>query len=560
MLFGCIHAFDFPVQALLRDKEESSFISDPIAVLDGREQALKVFALNEAARQEGIYAGMKKRQAEACPGVMLRKRDREQEQAAQAMLLGCGHEFSSHVESTAPGTIITDLTGAERLLGRAAEIAQRLSDSAKACGFQVNVALAGNPDAALHAARGFPGATVISSGEEASCLAKLPVDVLEPGEEILDMFESWGIHTFQALAELPKIPIIQRLGQQGLYLQKLVRGEVQRELVPAEPMPLFQESIDLEEPIELLEPLGVVIDQLLEALMSQLKAQSLALNCVQLDLDLEVHADRQLKASRERELPASTFQRTLKLPVPTQDAKIVSKLLQLDLAEHPPHAAVRKIRVEASPARIRFGQGGLFQALAPEPAKLEITMARLRSVVGEKDEQGRDRVGFAAVMDSHKPDSFQVFRSREEAEAANKASGKTESQTRSLLPLSIFRPPIPAKVFLKRRVPEVVSFEGNRAKVLKASGPWRSSGGWWNTAEKWSQEEWDVELRMKSGIGIYRIVHDCVSENWVVDGMYSSGGVLHVAIMGPEASELAQKLRASSSLMALLADLAGRDS
>jgi protein ImuB len=234
--------------------------------------------------------------------------------------------------------------------------------------------------------------------------------------------------------------------------------------------------------------------------------------------------------------------------------------LQLDLAEHPPHAAVRKVRMEASPARIRFGQGGLFQALAPEPAKLEITMARLRSVVGEKDEQGRDRVGFAAVVDSHKPDSFQVFRSREEAEAANKASSKTESQTRSLLPLSIFRPPIPAKVSLKRRVPEIVSFEGNRAKVLKASGPWRSSGGWWNTAEKWSREEWDVELKMKNGIGIYRIVHDRVSENWVVDGMYSSGGLLHVAIMGPQASEIVKKICASSSLMALLADLAGRDS
>lgn len=560
MLFGCIHAFDFPVQALLRDKKEMSFISDPIAVLDGPEQALKVFAPNAAARQAGTYTGMKKRQAETCMGVMLLRREVAQEQAAQAMLLGRGHEFSSQVESTAPGTIIADLTGAERLFGRAAEIAQRLSDCSKACGFQANVALASNPDAALHAARGFSGTTVIPNGEEAGYLAKLPVNVLEPGEEILDTFESWGIHTFKALAELPRIPLIQRLGQQGLYLQKLARGEVQRELVPTEPMPLFQENLELEEPIELLESLKVVLDQLLEALISRLKAQSLAMDCVQLDLNLEVHADRQLKASCERELPESTYQRILKLPVPTQDATIVSKLLQLDLAEHPPHAAVRKIRVEASPARIRFGQGGLFQALAPEPAKLEITMARLRAVVGERDEQGRDLVGFPAVMDSHKPDSFQVYRFSEEAAAASKANGNGESQTRSLLRISTFRPPAAAKVSLKRGVPEVVNFEGNRAKVMKASGPWRSGGGWWNAADKWSREEWDVELKMKNGIGIYRIIHDRISGNWIVDGMYSSGELLQVAIMGPEASEIAQQLRASSSLMALLADLAGRES
>jgi protein ImuB len=559
MLFGCIHAFDFSIQALLRNKAVCSFISDPIAVLDGPEQALKVFASNAAARRAGIYSGMKKRQAEACLGVALRRREAEQEQAAQELLLKCGHDVSCHVESTAPGTIIADLTGAERLLGRAAEIADELHKRAKGCGFQVNVALASNPDAALHAARGFSGITVIPSGEEARHLGRLSVDVLEPGDEILDTFDSWGIRTFQALAELPRIPLVQRLGQQGLHLQRLAKGEVQRELVPSEPVASFHESMDLEEPVELLEPLILVLDQLLQRLTSRLMLQSLATDCVQLDLALEVHADRQLKTTSEEKIPATAYQRTLKVPVPTQDATILSQLLQLDLAEHPPHAAVRKIRVEAIPARIRFGQTGLFQALAPEPAKLEVTMARLRAIVGEKDEQGRDRVGFAAVMDSHKPDSFQVFRSSEEARAGSKAKGNTESQTRSLLPLSIFRPPIPARVSLKKRVPEIVDFEGNRAKVLKASGPWRSSSGWWNTAEKWSREEWDVELKMRKGVGIYRIVHDSISENWLVDGMYSSGDLLQVAIMGPEAGEIAQKLRVTPSLMALLADLVGKE-
>ena len=63
------------------------------------------------------------------------------------------------------------------------------------------------------------------------------------------------------------------------------------------------------------------------------------------------------------------------------------KLAQLDLAAHPPHAPVKKIKIEAIPARIRFTQAGLFQPLAPEPAKLEITMARIRAVVGETDSQ-----------------------------------------------------------------------------------------------------------------------------------------------------------------------------
>src|SRR6185437_8199223 len=103
MLFGCIHAFDFAVQALGLGRPHS-FLTDPIAVLDGPEQALKVFASNRSARQQGIYAGMKKMQAEACLGVRLRKREFKQEQTAQALLLDCGFAFSSQVEATEPGT------------------------------------------------------------------------------------------------------------------------------------------------------------------------------------------------------------------------------------------------------------------------------------------------------------------------------------------------------------------------------------------------------------------------------------------------------------------------
>lgn len=545
-MFGCIHAFDFHVQALLLEQTVVSFLSDPIAVLDGPEQALKVFASNAAARQMGIHTGMKKRQAEACLGVMLRKREAEQEQRAQAMLLDCGHGFFSRVESTAPGTITADLTGTERLYGTPKQIADQLRSRAVKCGFQVNVALASNPDTALHAARGLSGITVIPEGEETSRLANLAIDVLEPGEEILDTFDSWGIRNFKTLADLPGIPLIQRLGQQGLYLQRLAKGEVQRELVPTEPTASFHESIELEEAVEILEPLELVLGQLLERLMSRLMARSLATDCVQLDLELETHADRQLNTGYERDKHPETYQKILKLPVPTQEAKILSRLLQLDLAAHPPHGAVRKVRIEAFPARIQFGQAGLFQSLAPESAKLEITMARLRAVVGEKDEQGRDRVGFAAVMDSHKPDSFQVFRSSEEAKAAGKTQGKSESQTRHLLPISIFRPPIAAEVFLKSGVPEAVRFGENRAKVLKASGPWRSSGGWWEAAEKWHREEWDLELKMKNGVGIYRIVHDALSKNWFVNGMYASGESLQIAIMGPQASEIAKMFHPDS--------------
>jgi protein ImuB len=515
MLFGSIHVPDFPVQATRRIDSQISFKRDALVVLDGPESLLKVLACNPVARRCGIFPGMTKAQAEVCPGVVLRKRVAAQEESAQSALLDCGYRFSPRVESTAPGTIALDLTGTERLLGSPARIGQQLARQAEACGFAANIALAANCDTALCAARGFTGITVIAPGEEARRLAHLPVTVLQPEQEILDALESWGIRDCRALGALPSIPLTQRLGQQGLYLQRLARGELQRELVLAEPAIACRESLELEEAVELLEPLAFVLNSLLEQLVARLVARSLATDHLQLELELEAHAECQLHI--EAKESAAKYQRALKLPVPTQDAKVLLKLLQLDLTAHPPQAPVKRIALETFPAFLRFGQGGLFQPLAPEPQKLEITTARLRATVGEKDDHGRGHVGFPMVLNSHKPDSFQLLPLNTERKAI-KDRRPTQPSTR--FQLRLFRPALAAKVELKRDVPMAVVFSGTRGTVVEASGPWRSSGSWWDKAEEWQRDEWDLELSLDGDTGIYRLYRELESGRWFVEGMY----------------------------------------
>lgn len=542
MLFACIHIPDFPVQAALCSDTSPSFIDDPVAVLDGPESLLKVFACNERARLAGIDIGMTKLQAETCPGVMLRKRVAEQEESAQAELLECAYSFSPHVESTCPGTAIADLTGAGRLLGSPQEMGQQMAARAAVCGFTVNVGLAGNPDTAVHAARGFAGVTVIAEGEEAQRLQRLPVEVLQPTPEMLDTLDSWGIRDFKALAALPSIPLALRLGQPGVHLQQLARGGVRRELVPAESRPSFQETLELEESVDLLEPLGFVLNRLLDELMSRLQARSLATDHVQLGLELEIHPDHQIHIDTSRKtVDTSLHQRALKLPLPTQDAKVLLKLLQLDLAAHPPPAPVKKIAIEVFPARLRLTQAGLFQPLAPEPARLEITLARLRAAVGETDEVDRGRVGFPLVMDSHRPDSFQVLpSSAEEAGKTNRKEAHRNQEIGECLPapelvLRWFRPPWATRVECSSAIvgreacgppalgwgqPATVLLNGVKARVLQACGPWRSSGSWWDQSGQWQREEWDVELAVNGASGLYRIFRDLPSGQWFVEGMY----------------------------------------
>ena len=343
-------------------------------------------------------------------------------------------------------------------------------------------------------------------------IASLPIEVLQLEPETAETLNNWGIRNFHSLATLPAHPLAQRFGQRGLYLRQLARGKVNRKLIAAEPVTRFQESIELDESLELLEPLTFLLNRMLEQLTSRLKMRSLATDHIQINMELEYHPERQLKNHRAV-AGSALFQENVKIPVPTQDARILLKLLQLNLAEHPPSAPVKKIMVEAFPAAVRFAQPGLYEPRAPEPAKLEVTMARLRAVVGDQDESGHSLVGFPRVKDSHRPDSFEVLPS-----PWKPVDKKERRRFVPKLAMRAFRPPLRARVELKHHIPSALIFQGRRKTVLRASGPWRTSGGWWDKAEEWDRSEWDIELSVEDYCEFYRIFHDHQSEQWFVEG------------------------------------------
>jgi protein ImuB len=275
----------------------------------------------------------------------------------------------------------------------------------------------------------------------------------------------------------------------------------------------FEETLELEDALELLEPLSFLLNRLLEQLIERLIARALATSKLRLTLTLESHPDVELARGPQ---PQSQLEYTcaFKLPVPTQDPKLLLKLVQLELSAHPPAAAVKKILVKAEPAHPRAAQAGLFLPAAPEPEKLEVLLARLRATVGDRDQQGRALVGSPRLPDSHRPDGFEMA-----AFSPPAGDGNSAAPPSPRMALRRFRPPLPAQVEAREHVPQAVKFREQNFTVLAAAGPWRSSGEWWS-ASGWQREEWDVALAMKEGQGIYRIAWDAKVESWFVEGLY----------------------------------------
>jgi protein ImuB len=553
MPFACIYVPNFPVAAALRAEPELQ--ARAVAILEGKPPLETILAVNEKATGGGIAPGMTKAQAELCAELTLRPRSALQESAAHAALLDCAQSFSPCVEDAACDTALLDLAGMESLLGSLPEISRAIRSRAAALGLEANVAVASNPDAAVLAARGLcntglcgadtpfdklragfarVGDTVIPPGKEAEQLGPLPTEVLfangVEGDEkkaaarVLETLDRWGIRDLRGLAALPEVSLSERLGQEGLRLQQLARGAASRTLVPVEAPPVFEESVELERPIVLLEPLAFLLNRLLEQICARLGSRALATQELRLTLKLEFFSPFHQQSS-------INFVRSLRLPIPMLDTKVFLKLLQLDLNAHPPGAPIVKIHLAAEPARPRSAQAGLFLPPSPEPEKLELTLARIAGMIGE------NKVGALEMLDTHHPEGFRIRRFV--AETSRKSPREKTPGTAEVHPtvtaLRRFRPPRRASVTLENGQPahlvcrNLVCRNDVQGDVLWRAGPWRFSGDWWER-EAWSRDEWDIALQNKAlqnnalrngeDISFCRLVHDLLGGGWFVEGMY----------------------------------------
>lgn len=414
------------------------------------------------------------------------------------------YSFSPIVEEIGKGTVVIDVEGCELLFGSPYQLAIEVVQRAETA---VNVALAANPDAAIHAATHLKGITYVSPGEELTCLGDFPLDRLDyslikvekkVADQILETLRLWGIRTFADFAALPITGVSERLGQEGIKLQQLAAGKTERHLQVKQPPPVFANSIELDHALSELEPLSFIFARLLHQLCAALNAYALATNELSVTLQLENQ---------------TTHERKLSLPHPMRDHKVFLKLLLLDTEMHPPAAAVTSVAIACEPVKPRVLQNGLFVPLAPAPDKLELTLARLAKLVGEQN------VGSPELLDTHRPDAFNMKRFTLQTKARRQAAIGNQQ----CLGFRRYRPPLKAIVEADQGWPTQISAWGKQrsvyGRVVALAGPWRTTGDWWRD-DSWARDEWDVTLERQGHRTLYRIYRELATENWFVEGNY----------------------------------------
>jgi protein ImuB len=496
-------------------------------------------------------------------------------------LADVAREFSPRIDAVSEREVVLDLRGLERLFGDARTIAEELRRTAADRGIRVRVAVAGTRTATRLLVRHRAGLTVIEPGTEAMALASLPISVLgefEPGdatsrrsadeshraskaEELAvgGVLRRWGVRTLGEFAALPGDEIASRLGQDGVAWQRLARGGDPAPLVPSAPEERFAQALELEWPIEELEPLSFVLSRLMEPLSAHLERRDRGAAVLHVRLHLV-------------KLDATTpdvHERSLQLPAPMRDARTLRTLALLDLESNPPPAPIDRVEVAVDPTPGRIVQYSLLTRALPTPERVSTLMARLHALMGET------RCGSPALVDSWRPEAFEMrafapvdtnvihrrhdtprhrgiegmtHRGSEALSVQNQrpTSRRTPEKTPRYLGASVcrssvatvpqcvvtsandaskpphlalrrFRLPIPARVRVCNGQPEYVAIDRRGLTgggIESCAGPWRTAGDWWR--QGWDRDEWDVTV---AGGTTYRVFRARDTDRWFVEGV-----------------------------------------
>jgi protein ImuB len=439
--------------------------------------------------------------------------------------------------------------------------------------------------AAMVLAHARPGVTIVEPGGEAAAVAPVAIGILEKfhteGTErtqkhrddpraaagsAISAFKRWGLTTLGELAALPPADLVSRLGRHALAWQAIARGEDLSPLIPTLEEERFESSLELEWPIEGLEPLSFVLTRLLEPLSTRLERRDRGAAVLHIILRLVTCGSADAVESREMHA------RRLELPSPMRDVRALRTLALLDLESHPPSAAIDRVTIVIDPTPGRVLQHTLFTRARPTPEQLSTLVARLGAVMGQ------DRLGAPALVDSYRPGAFamvpfatehkdvvQTFRSArhgrpeglhytEQRSAISHQPSTISHQPCLVSALRRCRQPVPARVTVADGRPVRVTTERRGfvgGSVVRVVGPWRSSGNWWAAAERaggagkagraggehhrppppvvpiqpvqpvpplqpWNRDEWDVALNDGA---VYRIFQDRDTEAWFIDGI-----------------------------------------
>jgi protein ImuB len=388
---------------------------------------------------------------------------------------------------------------------------------------------------------------VVPAGSDASYLAPAPLALVPMDDELRAGLQALGLRTVGMYASLSAEDVERRWGEVGLRAWRLARADDPRRPVLARVETHPAVEVELASPASTMEPVLFLVRAALDRLVQQMIAHGRAVAAIAITLTLDdargpMATGPAHTVTREAR-PARPLARVLPL---FERCRALLDAWTLDA----PVIAVRVAIVAAAP--LSGEQGDLLDTSWRDLGAADAALERLRA------ELGTGAIVRAQAQDSHRPEKAGVWREAgapvepvtREPLTANR-NGNSDGLTppvrasiRSTLPsdappptlrlVSPFTvhgsrftepaaslappattmarraldPPEPVEVLCDGETPRVVTWRGQRITVMRALGPERLSGDWWD--DGYRRDYW----RCESIAGDLTVYWDRSDDSW----------------------------------------------
>lgn len=333
-LWLCVNLLHLALEVFARPEEpEQTF-----AVSEGEGSQQRILVCNRAAVALGVRPGQSLNSALAlAPELWLKPRNVALERAALARCLNWAGQFSSHVHSDFSDHVLLEIRGSLRLFGGLSDLCARVAKGFARLGYQVCLATAPTPRAALWLARAGQAVNVTSVANLSARLGVLPLAVTGWPDKVCGSLRGLGLHQLGDCLRLPRDGFGRRIGR--IYLQELDQA-VGRKHDPRpawQPPEYYRGRLELPMPVSKHGLLLHALARLLRELGGFLRARQAGIRRLQLYLEHDdavptrcilhlLHEERD--AQRLLELLSERLQREV-LPAPVVALQIKSDALQV---------------------------------------------------------------------------------------------------------------------------------------------------------------------------------------------------------------------------------------
>src|SRR5258705_31712 len=211
--------------------------NDPSIVVVRQNNALQIFALDDAAARLGLEVGLPLANARAiCPQLRVFDADEVSDAKTLNDIAEWCDRFTPLVALDSPHGLVLDMTGCAHLFGGEAAMMRLMCDVLTAQGFAVSAAIAGTSICARTITRHAHG-RIVRDGEEADAIKPLPVSALGADEAITRGLRRAGLKTIGDVASRARHEITARFGAGFTTLLEHALWQGDAPISPRKPLP-----------------------------------------------------------------------------------------------------------------------------------------------------------------------------------------------------------------------------------------------------------------------------------------------------------------------------------